>query len=85
MVWAVWPLEPASHVYPALLWALVVWLLVHMGAGIVMQLYCLAGSYAGKMTPRHDADLRNVALYWHFTGLTAAFTGAVVGLAPRLL
>ena len=62
------PLTPTSHVYPGP--AMGAGRLAAgrtCGAGIVMQLYCLAGSFAGKMTPRHDADLRNVTLYWHFT------------------
>ena len=50
-----------------------------------MQLYCLAGSLAGKLRPTHDADLRNVALFWHFMVLTALVTAAVTGLAPRAL
>jgi cytochrome c oxidase subunit 1/cytochrome c oxidase subunit I+III len=85
VIWSVLPLDPTAHVYPALMWALMVWLVVHAGAGIAMQLYCLAASLAGKMTPRYDADIRNVTLFWHFAVLTAVVTGAVMGLAPRLL
>jgi cytochrome c oxidase subunit 1/cytochrome c oxidase subunit I+III len=79
------PLDPTSHVYPEMMWALMVWLVVHAGAGVIMQLYCLAGSLAGKLTPRYDADIRNVTLFWHFAVLTALVTGAVMGIAPRLL
>ena len=84
-VGAVWPLEPSSHVYPAILCALVIWLVGHLALGAVMQGYCLAGSLFGKMTPTHDADLHNVTLYWHFAALTALVTAAVLGVAPRLL
>ena len=84
-VGAVWALEPATHVYPAILWALVVWLVAHLILGTIMQLYCLAGSVWGKMTPTHDADLRNITLFWHFAVLTALTTAAVLGIAPRLL
>ncbi|MEX3314956.1 cytochrome c oxidase subunit I [Sulfitobacter sp. PS-8MA] len=82
---AVRALDPTSHVYPAILWALMVWLVVHLGAGVVMQGYCLAGSLFGKVTPRHDADLRNVTLYWHFMAVKALVTTAVLGLAPGWL
>jgi cytochrome c oxidase subunit 1/cytochrome c oxidase subunit I+III len=82
---SVWPLEPTSHVYPAILSALTLWLVLHLALGAVMQAYCLAGSVFGKMTPTHDADLANVALYWHFAVLTALITTAVLGIAPRLL
>ncbi len=85
-IWAaVRDLDPTSHVYPAILWALMVWLVVHLGAGVLMQGYCLAGSVFGKMTPRHDADLRNVTLYWHFMAVKALVTTAVLGLAPGWL
>ncbi len=82
---AVRDLDPVSHVYPAILWALMVWLVVHLCAGIVMQCYCLAGSLFGKVTPRHDADLRNVTLYWHFVALKVLVTAAVLGLVPGWL
>ncbi|MBM1816673.1 cytochrome c oxidase subunit I [Pseudosulfitobacter pseudonitzschiae] len=82
---AVRDLDPVSHVYPAILWALMVWLVVHLCAGIIMQCYCLAGSLFGKVTPRHDADLRNVTLYWHFMALKVLVTAALLGLVPGWL
>ncbi|MGB3247444.1 MAG: cbb3-type cytochrome c oxidase subunit I, partial [Sulfitobacter sp.] len=82
---AVQDLDPTSHVYPAILWALMIWLVVHVGAGVVMQGYCLAGSLFGKLTPTYDADLRNVTLYWHFIVIKALVTAAVVGLVPGWL
>jgi cytochrome c oxidase subunit 1/cytochrome c oxidase subunit I+III len=85
MVASVLALQPASHVYPATIAAIVIWITVHAGLGIVMQLYCLAGSLAGKLTPRYDADLHNVTLFWHFFVLSALVGCAVIGLAPRLL
>ena len=50
-----------------------------------MQFYCLAGSLLGKLTPRYDADIWNVSLYWHFVTIAALVTCAVLGLAPRAL
>ena len=87
MVWSVVgaDLDPTSHVYPAMLWALVVWTAVHVGAGAIMQGYCLAASVTGKMTPKHDADIWNVCLFWHFVVLTVLVTAATIGLMPRLL
>ncbi|TMV14982.1 cytochrome c oxidase subunit I [Arenibacterium halophilum] len=85
LVCAVIDLEPTAHVYPAILWALAIWIAVHSGAGVIMQLYCLAGSLFGKLTPRYDADIWNVSLFWHFVTISALVTCAVLGLAPGAL
>ncbi len=85
LILSVLGLEPAAHVYPAVIWALMVWIVVHGLVGVIMQLYCLAGSFAEKLTPRHDADLWNVTLYWHFFCAMVLVTGAIIGLAPRVL
>ncbi|MDP2086773.1 MAG: cbb3-type cytochrome c oxidase subunit I, partial [Gemmobacter sp.] len=50
-------LDPQQHAYPAIVWTLVVWCVLHLATGVLMQGYCLARSLAGRMTPRHDADL----------------------------
>ena len=75
-------LDPTAHVYPAIVWVLVLWTLAHAGVALLMQLYCLARSLAGKLTPTYDADLRNVVLYTHFLTITALVTFLVVGLFP---
>ncbi|MHA6345738.1 cytochrome c oxidase subunit I [Roseivivax sp. CAU 1761] len=87
LVWGVMGpgLDPTAHVYPAMMWALVVWTSVHAGAGIIMQLYCAAALVFGRATPRHDAPLRNVALFWHFMAVTVAVTAAMVALVPRAM
>jgi heme/copper-type cytochrome/quinol oxidase subunit 3 len=77
-------LDPTAHAYPAIVWALVVWIVIHLLAGMVMQLYALARSIFGKLTPRHDADLWNITLYWHFTGFCALLTALVIGGFPLL-
>ncbi len=77
-------LDPTSHAYPAIVWALVVWIVLHLVTGMLMQGYCLARSVFGKMTPRYDADLRNVTLYWHFAGFSALLTALVTGGFPLL-
>jgi cytochrome c oxidase subunit I+III len=75
-------LDPASHAYPAMVWILVLWTAVHVAAGLVMQLYCVARRLAGRLTARHDIDIVNVGLYWHFTALTAVLTVAVIAGFP---
>jgi cytochrome c oxidase subunit I+III len=77
-------LDPATHAYPAMVWALVGWTALHAGVGMVMQVYCLARRFKGRMTARHDIDIANVALYWHFNALTAAVTVAVIAGFPRI-
>jgi cytochrome c oxidase subunit I+III len=34
------------------------------------------------MTPRYDADLRNITVFMHFLALTAVVTYATIGLFP---
>jgi cytochrome c oxidase subunit I+III len=77
-------LDPTSHAYPAIVWGLVVWIVLHLMAGIIMQAYCLARSVFDRLTPTHDADLWNVTLYWHFTGFCALLTALVIGGFPLL-
>jgi cytochrome c oxidase subunit I+III len=77
-------LDPTMHAYPAIVWALVVWVVVHLMAGIIMLAYCLARSIFHRLTPRYDADLRNVTLYWHFVGVSAVLTALVIGGFPLL-
>jgi cytochrome c oxidase subunit I+III len=50
--------------------------------GAICQLYALARSLAGRMTPRHDADVRNITVYHHFLAITAIVTYATIGLFP---
>jgi cytochrome c oxidase subunit I+III len=78
-------MDPTAHVYPAIVWILVIWAAVHGALGIIMQLYCLARSYAGRLTPRYDMELHNVVLYWHFMLVTALITFSVVGLFPEAI
>jgi cytochrome c oxidase subunit I+III len=75
-------LDPTSHVYPAIVWLLVGWTVFHVAVGLVMHLYCAGRRLAGRMTAVFDIDIRNVALYWHFTMLTAAVTTLVIAGFP---
>jgi cytochrome c oxidase subunit I+III len=74
--------NPTLHVYPAMVWTLVGWTVLHLGLGFIMQVYCMARRIFGKMTARYDADIQNVTLYFHFACITALVTWAVVGLFP---
>ena len=77
-------MDPKSHVYPAVVWALVVWTVAHVLAGILMHLYCVARRLAGRLTAEYDVDIACVTLYWHFTAFTVAVTVAVIAGFPRL-
>jgi cytochrome c oxidase subunit I+III len=75
-------LDPTAHVYPATVWLLVLWTVVHVAVGAILQLYCLARRIAGRMTSAHDVDAHVVTLYWHFTLLTTAITVLVIAGFP---
>jgi cytochrome c oxidase subunit I+III len=77
-------LDPSAHAYPAMVWILLIWTVLHVGAGIIMQLYCVARSLAGVLTPAHDIDICNVTLFWHFVAATALITVATVALFPMV-
>jgi cytochrome c oxidase subunit I+III len=78
-------MQPTVHVYPAIVWILVIWVLAHAAVGIIMQLYCLARSFAGYLTREYDLEIHVVALYWHFLAITAVITFAVIGLFPEAM
>jgi cytochrome c oxidase subunit I+III len=75
-------LDPARHAYPATVWILVIWTVAHVMVGVIMHLYCLARSVAGRLTARYDIDIANVILYWHFVAVTVGVTVAVIAGFP---
>ncbi|WP_245415107.1 cytochrome c oxidase subunit I [Aureimonas flava] len=75
-------LQPTAHVYPATVWILAIWTAIHAFVGTLMAGYCLARSLAGHLTPRHDIDLANVVLYWHFAAATGLVTVATIAYFP---
>jgi cytochrome c oxidase subunit I+III len=77
-------LDPTSHVYPAIVWVLVIWTATHAAVGLVMQVYCLARRLAGRMDAQHDIDIANVVLYWHFVAFTSVITVAVIAGFPQV-
>jgi cytochrome c oxidase subunit I+III len=78
-------LDPTASAYAAIVWILVIWTAVHIAVGVIMQLYCVARRIARRMTARHDQDIVNVTLYWHFVGLTVLITVAVIGGFPLVV
>lgn len=77
-------MDPQAHSYPAIVWTLAIWTAAHCGVAAIMLAYVLARSLAGKMTPNHDADIRNVTVYMHFLALTVAVTYLTIGLFPEV-
>ena len=75
-------LKPKEDVYPAIVWMLAIWTAFHVLIGVIMQAYCFARRWAGKMTARYDIDICNVTLYWHFVAATVVITVAVIAGFP---
>jgi len=78
-------MDPVSHVYPAIVWVLVIWTAAHVLIGMIMQGYCLARAWAGRLTAEYDIDIRNVVLYWHFLAITVAVTVTVIAGFPLVV
>jgi cytochrome c oxidase subunit I len=77
-------LDPTQHAYPATVWAIVVWIALHLAVGLLMQGYCIARSWFGRLTPVQDADLWNVTLYWHFILASTLIAAIVIGGFPEV-
>ena len=77
-------MDPTRHAYDATVWLLSGWTAAHLAAGALMQAYCIARRVAGRMTAAYDADIHNVALFWHFVAVTVVVTVAVVAAFPLL-
>ncbi|WP_073333704.1 cytochrome c oxidase subunit I [Wenxinia saemankumensis] len=85
LIAAVIEMSPTSHVYPAMMCALVVWCVAHIGGGIIMLAYCAAALIFGRATPTHDAPLWNVSLYWHFMAAMVVTVTLCLAILPRLV
>jgi cytochrome c oxidase subunit I+III len=75
-------LTPSHSSYAATVWLLVGWCAVHVVLGVIMQLYCVARRLAGRQTAKHEVDIANVELYWHFTVVTVVVAVAVISGFP---
>ncbi|MGH8194689.1 MAG: cytochrome c oxidase subunit I [Woeseiaceae bacterium] len=80
----VYGMDPTAHVYPAIVWLIVIWCVCHLFLGVIMQLYCIARRIAGRMTAQHDVDICNSTLYWHFVLITVAVSVAILAFFPVL-
>jgi cytochrome c oxidase subunit I+III len=78
-------LDPRQHVYPATVWLLMIWSAGHLALGILMHGYCVARRWAGRMTARHEIEIANVELYWHFCVLTVVITVLVIAGFPLVV
>jgi cytochrome c oxidase subunit I+III len=77
-------MDPKVHVYSATIWLIVLWTALHVVVGAIMQMYCIARRFAGRMTARFDIDICNTALYWHFVAVTTAAAVVVTAVFPLL-
>jgi cytochrome c oxidase subunit I+III len=77
-------MDPTANVYPATVWAIVIWVAVHTSVGVIMQAYCIARAYAGRLTARYDMEIWNVTLYWHFACFSAVVALATLVAFPNL-
>jgi cytochrome c oxidase subunit I+III len=75
-------LDPAAHAYSATVWLLMSWSALHVVIGVIMQIYCVARRFAGRMTALHAIDIGNVALYWHFALFTVLLSVLVCAGFP---
>jgi cytochrome c oxidase subunit I+III len=78
-------MDPKEHAYPAIVWALAGWTAAHAAVAAIALGYTLARSLAGRMTPEHDADLRNVTVYQHFMLFTVLVACPTIGLFPEVV
>ncbi len=75
-------LDPTRHVYDATVWLLAIWTALHAVVGVIMQGYCMARRAAGRMTGRHDIDIHNVTLFWHFVAITTVIAAGTIAGFP---
>jgi len=75
-------MDPTVHVYPAIVWLLVLWTVAHLVVGVIALAYCSMRRRFGRMTAGCDADIVNTTLLWHFLALTVLITVAVIAGFP---
>jgi cytochrome c oxidase subunit I+III len=77
-------MNPEDHAYPATVWVLVGWTVLHIALGVVVQLYAIARRAARRLDAHHDIDMANTTLYWHFAAATMGITVALIAGFPLL-
>jgi len=75
-------LQPTRHAYDAIVWLLVIWTVLLVVLGLIMVAYCLFRRWRGRMTARHEIDMGNTVLFWHFVLLTVVVTTLVIAGFP---
>ncbi|MGR3782247.1 MAG: cytochrome c oxidase subunit I [Albimonas sp.] len=76
-------MDPTAHSWPAIVWTLVAWSAAHAAVGAIMQVFCLVASFAGRLTPRCDADIRNTEVFIHFHAFAAILTAVALAAFPE--
>jgi len=76
-------LQPTAHAYPAIVWTLLLYQLLHVAVALVMGIYTLVRYWAGRLAPGYDIELRNAALFWHYTVIQGLIVMGVIDLFPR--
>ncbi|SDX69177.1 cytochrome c oxidase subunit I+III [Albimonas donghaensis] len=86
LAWGPWAagMDPTAHSWPAIVWALVLWSAAHAGVGAIMQGFCLVASFAGRLTPAYDADIRNTEVFAHFHAFAAIVTAVAFAAFPEV-
>ncbi len=77
-------LDPETHVYPAIVWVIVLWTAAHLAVGAIMHFYCSARRAAGRLTATYDIDIVCVTLYWHFVAVKVLIAAGVLAGFPVL-
>jgi cytochrome c oxidase subunit I+III len=75
-------LDPTSHAYPAIVWTILGYFLLHVALALIMGFYVLARFWAGRLAPGYDIDLRNSALFWYYTAFQGLIAMATIHLFP---
>ncbi len=75
-------LDPTRHGFDASVWAVMGYHFFHVCIALLLAGYSMARVVVGHLTPRHDTDLRNTALFWHYTTGTGILALLAVFLFP---
>ncbi|MBB4003124.1 cytochrome c oxidase subunit I [Aurantimonas endophytica] len=76
---------PRSHAYLAVTAALIGYVALHAGIGLVLALFTLYRNRAGYVSSRRSGDLRTACLWHDYTALTGLAAVALVYLLPVLV
>jgi cytochrome c oxidase subunit I+III len=85
--WALWQggVRPTTHAYGAACWTLFAWQGFHVAVALLMSLYTLARSLAGKLDGQRRLTMDNTLLFWGYTAGQGMVGLALMHGFPRLL